>query len=111
MNQTVSMNDVNCIANKLDKFGGLLDVDEYRLLLAIFRLAGQEVERRVSPVTRSRPQDADSESGRSGSRAASSHIELSTAFADAFRPLKDHELRMREQVGRSETGARIVIEW
>jgi hypothetical protein len=111
MKQTIVMNDINSIANKLDKFGGLLDADEYRLLLAIFRLAGQEVERRVSPVARPRSQGAESESGRIEPREASSHLNLSTAFADTFKPLKDRELRMREQVGRSESGARIVIEW
>jgi hypothetical protein len=111
MGQTISTKHVNRIAAKLDKLSGLLSAEERLLLMAVFRLADEEVERRLPPMMRSLRQRSDTESGQGGVLPQTSRVALSTAFTDAFKPLHDRELRMREQVGRSETGARIVIEW
>ncbi|WP_409328860.1 hypothetical protein [Trujillonella humicola] len=93
MDQTITQGDLAALARKLDELGDVLTEKEQTLLLAVFRLAGKEINDRVR-ASASSGSGSQTESGRAVA-AARTTGRLSAGFKDAFVPVGTADFNLR----------------
>ena len=107
MDQTITQEDLAALARKLDELGDVLTEKEQTLLLAVFKLAGKEINDRVR-ASASAGGGSQTESGR-GLAVARPSGRLSAGFKDAFVPVGMADFNLRGGLDEAAGGVGIGV--
>lgn len=106
MDQTIKQEDLAALARKLDELGDVLTEKEQALLLAVFKLAGKEINDRVRASTSGG--GSQTESGRGVAIARPSGA-LSSGFKDAFVSVGTADFNLRGGLDEAAGGVGIGV--
>ena len=106
MDQTITQEDLTALARKLDELGDVLTDKEQALLLAVFKLAGKEINDRVRAGSSS--SGSQTESGRDVAVAQRTGA-LSAGFKDAFLSVGNTDFNLQSRLNEAAGGVGIGV--